>query len=68
MDDFTAVAGRKLVVERDFECSRLEKTLLEQAYQRIVPAIRRRVDQETSKVQMPVCGSDSRIKPTRVVA
>jgi hypothetical protein len=68
MDDFTAVARRKLVVERDFECSRLEKTLLEQAYQRIVPTIRRRVGQEVSKVQMPACGSDSRIKPTRVVA
>ena len=43
MEGSRAAAVREMVVEHDFECSRLEQALLAQAYQRIVPGIRRRI-------------------------
>jgi hypothetical protein len=43
MEGSTAVAVRRLGVEHDFECSRLEQALLARAYQRVVPRVRRRV-------------------------
>jgi hypothetical protein len=43
MEGSTAAAVRKLGVEHDFECSRLEQALLARAYERIVPSVRRRI-------------------------
>jgi len=43
MEGFAAAAVRRMGVERSFECSRLEQALLAQAYQRIVPGVRRRI-------------------------
>ena len=43
MEGSRAAAVRNLDVEHDFECSRLEQALLAQAYQKVVPAVRRRV-------------------------
>jgi hypothetical protein len=51
MEGSKAAAVRKLVVEHDFECSRLEQALLAQAYGRIVPGIRRRVGIRATAVQ-----------------
>lgn len=43
MEDFRSGAVCNPAVEHRFECSRLEKALLAQAYQRIVPGVRRRI-------------------------
>ena len=43
MEGPRAAAVRRLAVERRFECSRLEQALLAQAYQRVVPDVRRRI-------------------------
>jgi hypothetical protein len=42
MEGCRAAAVPKMAVEHGFECSRLEQALLAQAYQRIVPGVRRR--------------------------
>ena len=68
MDGFPTVAGRKLAVEHGFECSRLEKSLLAQAYQRIVPAVMRHAGQRTREALMSPRGSNSRLKQTGTVA
>ena len=68
MEDFTAAAKRKLDVEHDFECSRLEIALLARAYQRIVPGVRRRVGPRVTEMQTPLRGSDTRTYQRRVVA
>lgn len=49
MEGSRAAAVRNLDVEHDFECSRLEQALLAQAYQKVVPAVRRRVDVSETK-------------------
>ena len=43
MEGFRGAAVRNLDVEHDFECSRLEQALLAQAYQKVVPEVRRRI-------------------------
>ena len=43
MEGPRAAAVRKVAVEHCFECSRLEQALLAQAYQKIVPGVRRRI-------------------------
>jgi hypothetical protein len=43
MEGSAVVAVRRLGVEHDFECSRLEQALLARAYQQVVPSIRRRI-------------------------
>ena len=68
MEGFTAEAERKLDVEHDFECSRLEIALLAQAYQRVVPGVRRRVGPRPSEAQTPLRGSDARTYQRRVIA
>ena len=68
MEGIAAATERKLAVEHGFECSRLEKTLLAQAYQRIVPSVRRVVGPRASKVQTTSYGSDARTYHRRAVA
>ena len=56
MEGSTAAAGRKLGVQHGFECSRLEQALLAQAYQKIVPGVRRRIGvRETATHASPRC-------------
>ena len=43
MEGSAAAAVQYLGVEHGFECSRLEQALLAQAYQKIVPGVRRRI-------------------------
>jgi hypothetical protein len=43
MEGPRAAAVRKVAVEHRFECSRLEQALLAQAYQKVVPDVRRRI-------------------------
>ena len=67
MEGFTAAAERKLDVEHGFECSRLEIALLAQAYQRVVPGVRRRVGPRPSEAQTPPYGSAARAYQRRAV-
>jgi len=56
MEGSRAAAVRKMVVEHGFECSRLEQALLAQAYQRILPGVRRRMGvRETATHASPRC-------------
>jgi len=50
MEGSRAAAVRNLGVEHDFECSRLEQALLAQAYQKVVPAVRRRIGDRKTQV------------------
>lgn len=43
MEGSKAAAVRRMAIEHRFECSRLEQALLAQAYQKIVPDVRRRI-------------------------
>lgn len=49
MEGSRAAAVRNLEVEHDFECSRLEQALLAQAYQKVVPELRRRIGVRETK-------------------
>jgi len=51
MEGSTAVAVRRLGVEHDFECSRLEQALLARAYQQLVPIIRRRISGRNTEIR-----------------
>ena len=55
MEGSRAAAVRNLGVEHHFECSRLEQALLAQAYQKVVPTVRRRVgERETQAYTSPI--------------
>ncbi len=68
MEGFTVAAERNLTVEHGFECSRLEQALLAQAYQKVVPGVRRRVGPRATETQTPPCGSDARACQGREIA
>ncbi len=68
MEGSQAAAVRRLGVGHRFECSRLEQALLAQAYQRVVPGVRRRVGPPATETQAPPCGSDARACQRRVIA
>ena len=50
MEGSAAAAVRRMGVEHSFECSRLEQALLAEAYQRIVPGIRRRTGKRDARI------------------
>jgi hypothetical protein len=62
MEGSRSTAVRTLAVERDFECSRLEKALLAQAYERVVPVVRRRGGQRKPEGQTPLPRSAERMQ------
>jgi hypothetical protein len=69
MEGSTAAVVRRLGVEQRFECSRLEKALLAQAYQRIVPGVRQRIgprEAETHAATQPG-GTDAGTCQGRVI-
>ena len=55
MEGSRAAAVPNIVVEHRFECSRLEQALLAQAYQKIVPGIRRRIGVREIAIQTSPC-------------
>jgi len=51
MEGSRAAAVPRMAVEHLFECSRLEQALLAQAYQKIVPGVRRRIGVRETETQ-----------------
>ena len=49
---------RELTIEDSFECSRLERRLLAQAYEQIIPPITRSARQSVSGEQLLRCSSN----------